>query len=421
MKGLIFTYILTYGGALVSLFNPFLGLLVYVCFAIVKPEETWHWSVPQGNYSRIVALALLIGWALKGFGNWQLGRARAIAFALVAFWLWSIISAALAPDQNEAWHFVETLSKVVLPFLVGITTIRSLRQVRQLAWVIVLSQGYLAYELNLEFYLGYNRLWYDLFGSMDNNCNAIALVTCLGLAFFLGMHARAWWLRALALGTSLLMAHAILFSFSRGGMLALLITGAITVVLMPKRPTHLLIFGIAALLVWRLAGADVVARFQTIFVERENLDGSAASRLELWAACWDIMSHHPLGIGPHHWPLVAHEYGFTPGKEAHTLWLQVGAELGFPGLISLVMFYGLCVARLWPLVRRSQAIRDPWFSYFASMVIASLVGFAVSAQFVSLVGLEQPYYVALIGAGVLKLVPGTDRVASGSGAQPNRS
>ena len=41
MKGLIFTYAMTYGGALASLFDPFVGLLIYVCFAIVKPESMW--------------------------------------------------------------------------------------------------------------------------------------------------------------------------------------------------------------------------------------------------------------------------------------------------------------------------------------------------------------------------------------------
>ncbi len=38
MKGLIFTYVLTYGGALVSLFRPYYGFLVYVCFGLLKPE-----------------------------------------------------------------------------------------------------------------------------------------------------------------------------------------------------------------------------------------------------------------------------------------------------------------------------------------------------------------------------------------------
>jgi hypothetical protein len=43
------------------------------------------------------------------------------------------------------------------------------------------------------------------------------------------------------------------------------------------------------------------------------------------------------------------------------------------------------------------------------MVIASLVGFAVPAQFVSLEFLETPYYVALVGAGVLKLSSSSPR------------
>src|SRR3954452_25332847 len=114
MKGLLLTYLLTYGGAAASLYNPFYGLLVYVCFAIIKPESMWHWSVEAGNYSRIVAIGLLAGWALSGFGTWQFGRARRVVASLVSFWLWSMLSAVLAEDQQTAWGFVEALSKIVL-------------------------------------------------------------------------------------------------------------------------------------------------------------------------------------------------------------------------------------------------------------------------------------------------------------------
>src|SRR3954471_9029641 len=98
MKGLIFTYLLTYGGALASLFNPFVGLLVYVCFSIIKPESLWYWSVPAGNYSRIIGIALLLGWAMKGFGNWRFGRANASVLALIGFMAWSVVGFAVAPD-----------------------------------------------------------------------------------------------------------------------------------------------------------------------------------------------------------------------------------------------------------------------------------------------------------------------------------
>jgi hypothetical protein len=72
MKGLLFTYALTYGGALIALVNPFFGLLVYVCFAIIRPEYLWYWSVESGgNYSRIVAGVFIVGWVIQAFLRWR--------------------------------------------------------------------------------------------------------------------------------------------------------------------------------------------------------------------------------------------------------------------------------------------------------------------------------------------------------------
>src|SRR5262245_37945285 len=135
MKGLLFTYLLTYGGALAALFNPFHGLLVYVCFANLRPEKMWYWSVPAGNYSRIVGIALLVGWILQGCGRWQLGRSRLIVLGLVGFWLWGGLSALQAVDSQVAWDYVESITKIVLPFLVGITTIDSVKKLKALVWV----------------------------------------------------------------------------------------------------------------------------------------------------------------------------------------------------------------------------------------------------------------------------------------------
>src|SRR5207302_4611141 len=125
---------------------------------------------------------------------------------------------------------------------------------------------------------------------------------------------------------------------------------------------------------------------------------------ELWANCVDSMLKAPFfGIGPFHFPLISHTYGWLGKKEGHTLWLQIGAELGIPGLAFLGSFYLLCQARLWPLAMGKDNNVDPWLQGIARMVIASIGGFIVAAQFISLVGLELPYYVVLLGAGVLRL------------------
>src|SRR5262249_21768492 len=137
----------------------------------------------------------------NGFGRWNLGRARGIVVALLGYWLWAAVCAIQAPNAAVAWHFVEELTKIVFPFLVGISTVDSLRKLKQLAWVILLSQGYVAFELNLSYYEGFNRLTEIGFAGMDNNSAAIAFVACIGLGFFLGLNAEGWWRKALAFGS----------------------------------------------------------------------------------------------------------------------------------------------------------------------------------------------------------------------------
>ena len=313
MKGLLFTYALTYGGAVVSLVNPFVGLLIYICFAIIKPESLWHWSVPVGNYSRIIAVALLVGWAANGFGNWNVGRARAVVFALLGYMGWMVLSAFQAVDTNVAWNACEAASKIVLPFVVGITIIDSFDKVKALAWVIMLSQGYVAYDLNMAYFGGYNRLQDVGFGFMDNNCNAVAMVCGAGFAFFLGLSERGWrrWLAFLA---AAFMTHAIMFSFSRGGMVALIIAGAVSFLLIPKKPIYYGYLLLAVILALRMAGPEVRARFYTGFADETERDASAQSRIDMWHTCLEITAANPIfGIGPNNFPVVAERFGYTAG------------------------------------------------------------------------------------------------------------
>jgi hypothetical protein len=116
MKGLLFTVSLTYGGALVSMFSPFYGLLIYVCFAIVRPEDMWPWSVSGGNYSRIIAIAMLGGWLwhigltfLTGKGvNFRFGAGKSVVLLFLSFWLWTVFEcrqpAACVGVRRNAWQ-----------------------------------------------------------------------------------------------------------------------------------------------------------------------------------------------------------------------------------------------------------------------------------------------------------------------------
>jgi len=419
VKGLIFTYLLTYGGAVLALFRPFAGFLIYVGFATLRPEFAWPWSVPMGNYSRTVAIALLAGWALNGFGQWKLGRGGAPIACLVAYSLWAVLSSSQAPDQILAANFLDRLWKIILPVVVGASLIKSVDQLKALAWVILLGHAYPAFEFNLDYLNGYNRLRYEGYAQMDNNCYAISLVSSAGIGVFLSMRGESRRERLLAAGSMAIIAHAVLISNSRGGMLGMIIVGLVSFFLLRKGWKEYSAFAAAILLTAIVTGPEVRERFASAFADKEERDASAQSRLDLWAACCDAIQKNPLlGVGPNHMPTLMPEYGFELGKEAHTLWLQVGAELGAPGLVLLLSFYVVTVLRLLPLARGAPTT-DERLRLLARMVIASLCGFMVSAQFVSLEMLEPPYYVCLIGIGALKLgTPPRGRPRQAAGRPP---
>jgi putative inorganic carbon (hco3(-)) transporter len=401
MKGMLFTYAMAYGGAYVALYRPFYGLLIYISFAIIRPGAMWFWSVETFNYSRVVAIGLLVGWAIHGFGNWKFGRARDIAIALAAFWIWTVATVLVADLAGPAQKYAEVLTKIVVPFVVGLTLIDSVQKLMQLAWCIMLSEAYVAAEMNLSYFTGFNRAYNSLFDLLDNNGLAATMVCGTWFALFLALESRNRWLKGICLLSALLMVHTVLLTFSRGGMLGLVVSALTAFLIMPKKPGYLALFFVAVAVSIQLAGPEVRSRFASVF-DRDEIDESSEMRLKLWNLCLASSVQEPLGLGPDQFRYTTHRHGFDYGRGAHTTWLQILAEQGVPGFVTLILFYGLCWQRLLPLSMPSAQVL-PKIRALSRMVVAILPGFAVSAQFVSLPLVEIPYYSVLVGAGALKV------------------
>lgn len=418
--GLIITLLSTVFGSVVALFRPYYGFLVYVGFSIIRPESLWHWSVPPGNYSRILAIALLIGWAIGGMGNFSLGGARLPVLALVGYFAWAGVCTVFCEFPEVGINFLSNMGKIVLPAIVGLSLINSRRDIFLLSWTIVASLGYVAYDLNMSYFGGFNRLQEVGFGGMDNNSMTIGLVTGVGFAFFLGLSETVWWRRWTAFVAAAFMTHAVFFSFSRGGMLGLIVVGLATLLMIPKTPKNLWMVAIGSISAMTMAGPQVLERFGSITknsmagVQEEEIEESAESRLHLWGICIRMIAESPIvGKGPDHFIKYVQNYPvntpkglitYPQGKEAHTLWLQIAAEIGLPGVGFLGGYYGLTLLGLWKFTRLDKSDSmglTPGAT--ARMVWSALVGFVISAQFVSLEGLELPYYVAVVGLGSIKI------------------
>ena len=101
-----------------------------------------------------------------------------------------------------------------------------------------------------------------------------------GLSFFLGLNEREWWKKVVCLALAAMMVHATMFGNSRGGMLGIVMTGIVTLLLIPKKPFELSLIAAATLVGLRLAGPQVWQRFATTFASGEARDASAGSRLQ---------------------------------------------------------------------------------------------------------------------------------------------
>src|SRR5262245_58288449 len=150
MKGLILVYLLAGIGTIGALRFPLIGLYVYVLLATLRPQFIFGFAGNFANLSVYVGVALLIGWAFKGFGSWRFGQARSVVAAFLLFFFWFIVSATQALNTEGSYLAVQELAKMALPFIAGATLMKDEKDWRPLLWTIVVAQGYVSFEQNLN-------------------------------------------------------------------------------------------------------------------------------------------------------------------------------------------------------------------------------------------------------------------------------
>lgn len=417
MLGYYFTNLLAAAAILAGWLNPMFGLMVYYAFAILRPTFLWFWSwnpYDQPRYSFYMAMSALAGWFFCGFGDWS--GLKSIRLPVLGYFLylfgglfsWKFF--ALRPDYS--WDAIYPQLTIGLMMLMAISLFRSEKAVRTLAWIVTASLGYLAWVFNSQYYFdGWNRIYWNGFGGIDNNGVAMIMVMGVPLSFFMGIHEKRIWVKGLCFLAVLLEIHVVLFSFSRGGQLGLCMVGAavfvVALLTLPRKFVTVLLGVLFVIVGLRLAGAEVRARFMTIFADPEQREASAQSRLIIWPAAWKCFLEHPLGLGPRGFNLVSHQYGLPPNKSVHNLYIQTAVDYGIFGLIGLVTFYLASAWKSLQLARSAIARQLRWPAYTGTMVCISVGGMMLCSFFIGMESVEVGYIISLIG---LASVAHVDRI-----------
>jgi O-antigen ligase len=129
-----------------------------------------------------------------------------------------------------------------------------------------------------------------------------------------------------------------------------------------------------------------VILFIGIFSPDESLESrdeaSLSSRLYIWGSAIEIIKDYPLtGVGMNkfrlvqvrqRYPVFGYETKILP--HAHNEWLQIGSDLGLPGMLLLIGSYLLAVYMLLQIWRRGDA-------YARAVAISLLAGFISHGAF----------------------------------------
>jgi probable O-glycosylation ligase (exosortase A-associated) len=421
MKQLILIILLTViGTAGAVVVGPFWGIFVYYLFAVLRPQYIWDWALEPygaltirwsyyvGIMTILAAAAYKVGFLSSPSQNKEMEKprpARPLSAAhlwTLAFGVWIGVSYLKAQRQEVAYPWFIEYLKIFVMFGTSALLIRAVREVWILFIMAAVAVGYIGYEINAQ-YFEYRRIivYFTGYGGLDNNGAGLLLGMGVPLCLFVWEGVQRWW-RWLFAGLIPVLIHAVLLSFSRGAMVALLAASPLFFI-RSRHKRYLLVGGFVLILMMlpRMAGPEIRARFFSI--QEYEKDKSVQGRFNSWQVAWDMAKDYPIfGIGVRNAAEYAREYSAeAEGRTIHSQYLQILADNGFVGL-------GLYLAALfavWLSVRRARRVAKGWNTSEERTVYAIACGvecamavFCVGASFLSLELFELPYLLLLLGA-----------------------
>jgi probable O-glycosylation ligase (exosortase A-associated) len=373
------------------------GLFLFTLVVYFRPYELIPaLAAVSSSLAFIVAIATLLVYfpTQLGLEGNLTTPAREVKLA-VALCALALITVPLAINRGEAWDTWVDYLKVVLMFVVMINVIRTERRLRQLVVLLLVASVVLSFGAVADYRAGRLNMGGEritgIVGGMFGNPNDLAmhLAMMIPLAFTLSLSARP--LKRIAyVAAALLMAVAIIFTFSRGGFLGLV--AAVLVLAWKLGRRHRLAVGVASFFVViafvALVPSDYSGRLTTIVDTARDLTGSAGAREQILIRSLANIAHHPLfGVGMGNFHIVSlHE------QVSHNAYTQVGAELGVPAMIVYLLFLFAPLRRLRRVERETLQLKRSRDYYWAVGLQASLAAYLVSSFFGSVAYLWYIYY-----------------------------
>ncbi|MDH3637494.1 MAG: putative O-glycosylation ligase, exosortase A system-associated [Gammaproteobacteria bacterium] len=391
------------------LLRPYVGVLVWSWLGYMNPHRfTWGFAY-NFPFSQIVALTTIVAVVLSTdpkripwFG---------VTFIWLLFVVWMNITTVFAIDPEVSVPAWERAMKIQLIAWITLMLINDPQRLRYLIWVIVVSLGFFGVKGGIFSILtGGNYLVMGPPDSMipENNSLAVALLMTLPLFRFLQLSYTQKWIKYALLAAMALTMLAILTSFSRGALIAILAMGVFMILKTPYRFRIGLVMLVMLPFMFAFMPDAWYERMATI--ETYRIDSSAMGRINAWYFAYNLVKDFPY-MGGGFDTFTAELYiRYAPDPltvlDSHSIYFEALAEQGFIGL-GLFLMLGIMTFRMcsWVIKNTKEHEDLRWAYNLTSMLQISLVAYAVGGIFLGLAYYDLYYHIigmAVITCGLVK-------------------
>jgi len=381
------------------------ALFLFTIVLYARPSEIYPSAVTASMalVAGVITLAFFVPTQLSLEGTLT-ARPREVNFVLL-FALTGLLSIPLAISPSEAWHeFSDTFIRCIVIFLVIVNVVRSEARLKGLLFLALVVGVWLSvgaindYRLGLMTVEGYRvgGRGSGIFG--NSNDMALYLVTIIPVAIVFLLSSRGVALKLFFGACTLLMIAAVVFTYSRGGFIGLIVALAFLAWKAGNRhKAEILIGGFLLVVVFlTIAPGGYALRLASIFVPSLDPVGSAdARRGELTRSLYLALRHPLLGIGMGNYAPEMSYHGLV----THNSYTQVAAEMGMAALYCYTMFIVAPLKKLGQIARETfETWSNSRFYYLSLGLQASLLGYMVCSFFASVAYLWYAFY--LVGYAV---------------------
>jgi probable O-glycosylation ligase (exosortase A-associated) len=374
-----------------AFYRPWLGVLALAVFAYLQPQSYASGLMREFPAYKLLFIAVVVAMVISK--QWRPLPLDWRLFGLLVLWAYFLFTTYNAKVEWAAWPRFAEVAKIFLSL--GLTLLLIDTRQKLFFLIVAIAVSFALVTIKGGYWAVMTGFSDRVYGPpksqyYDNTAFAIAVVMNIPLLVLWLRETRNHALRYALMAVIGLSAAAALSSWSRGALIALVVTAAVLLWNSKRKyvMVPLLIAGVALALVsfpetWLARMHDIPAYEQ---------DASAQARLDVWRVGITHALAFPItgvGLGGWHYAVVSMDW--------HNAYVQVMAEHGFIafGLWCLIVFGTLVsLMRLARLAGRSPGLA--WLRNYSQMLGASLIAYATGSMFLGLAYWDILYHIIVI-------------------------